>query len=304
MDGYNKIINMEENVKKRKIGNVLSLFDGIGCGQLALKRAGIEFDNYYASEIDEKAIKVTNRNFPKTIQLGDVANIKATDLPEIDLIIGGSPCQGLSQAGLVEGLEDERSALFYHFVRLLEECKPKYWFLENVVGHNKDSLRMSEALGAYPTLVDSKTVSPQIRKRLYWSNFDFEPPSPKKISINSILEDKEVDGVNYDILYPAAIRRRKVDGKNQQVMEVRGIDINKSNCITSAYKDSVMTYLKPGSYLNGLRQPRRKFTKKECCRLQTLPDNYFDPSTSTNQVLKMCANSWTVDVIAHIFSFL
>jgi len=291
-------------MKKRKIGNVLSLFDGISCGQLALERAGIEFDNYYASEIDEKAIKVTNRNFPDTIHLGDVAKIKAEDLPEIDLIIGGSPCQGLSQAGLVIGLEDERSALFYHFVRLLGECKPKYWFLENVVGHNRDSLRMSEALGTYPTMVDSKTVSSQNRKRLYWSNFDFEPPSPKKILINNILEDKEIDGVNYGTLYPAGIRSRKVNGKNQQVMEVRGIDIDKANCITSAYKDSVMTFLKPGSYLDGLNQPKRKFTKKEYCRLQTLPDNYFDPSTSRNQVLKMCANSWTVDVIAHIFSFL
>ena len=285
----------------RKIKNVLSLFDGISCGQLALRRAGIEVENYYASEIDKKAIEVTKRNFPNTIHLGDVTEIKAEDLPKIDLIIGGSPCQGISLAGLVKGLSDERSSLFYRFVGLIEECKPKYWFLENVVGGSQTTLVMSQALGSYPTFVDSKLVSPQIRKRLYWSNFELATPNPKKNHILDILEDKMIEEVEHSRLYPAAIRGRKIDGKNQQVLEVRGIDVNKTNCITSVCKDSVMTNLKPGRYLNGLRQPYRKFTKKEYCRLQTLPDDYFDPLTSINQVRKMCGNAWTVDVIAHFF---
>jgi DNA (cytosine-5)-methyltransferase 3A len=113
--------------------NVLSLFDGMSCGQIALNRAGIKYDNYFASEINKHAIKVTQHNFPKTIQLGSVTEVRAENLPKIDLLIGGSPCQGFSFSGKQLNFEDPRSKLFFEFVRLMAECKPKYFMLENVV---------------------------------------------------------------------------------------------------------------------------------------------------------------------------
>ena len=113
--------------------NILSLFDGLSCGQIALNRVGIKYDKYFASEIDKFAIQVTQHNYPETIQIGDVTQIKGSDLPQIDLLIGGSPCQGFSFAGKQLNFDDERSKLFFEFVRLIEECKPKYFLLENVV---------------------------------------------------------------------------------------------------------------------------------------------------------------------------
>jgi DNA-cytosine methyltransferase len=112
--------------------NVLSLFDGMSCGQIALNRAGLKYDTYFAGEIDKHAIKVTMANYPKTVQLGSVIDVKATDLPKIDLLIGGSPCQGFSFAGKQLNFEDERSKLFFEYVRLLRECNPKYFLLENL----------------------------------------------------------------------------------------------------------------------------------------------------------------------------
>src|SRR5690606_9884675 len=112
--------------------NVLSLFDGMSCGQIALNRAGIKYDNYFASEIDKHAIKVTLTNYPNTIQLGDVTKVKGAELPKIDLLIGGSTCQGFSFAGKQLNFDDPRSKLFFEFVRLKNECKPKHFLLENV----------------------------------------------------------------------------------------------------------------------------------------------------------------------------
>jgi DNA (cytosine-5)-methyltransferase 3A len=151
----------------RKI-NVLSLFDGMSCGQLALSRLGIEVENYYAAEIDTHAIKVTQHNFPNTIQLGDVTKIKGSDLPKIDLIIGGSPCQGFSFAGKQLNFNDPRSALFFEFVRLIKECKPKYFLLENVVMKKESEKVITELLGVEPIMINSSLVSAQNRKRLYW----------------------------------------------------------------------------------------------------------------------------------------
>ena len=112
--------------------NVLSLFDGMSCGQIALNKLGIKYDNYFASEIDKYAIQVTQKNYPNTKQIGSVTEVKGDDLPKIDLLIGGSPCQGFSVSGNKLNFEDERSKLFFEFVRLIEETKPKYFMLENV----------------------------------------------------------------------------------------------------------------------------------------------------------------------------
>ena len=148
---------------------VLSLFDGISCGQLALKRAGIEVDKYYASEIEPNTIKVTQHNFPNTIQLGDVRNIKAENLPKIDLLIGGSPCQTFSIAGSKTGF-DGKSGLFYEFLRLLKEVQPTYFLLENVKMRKDWRDEITNELQVMPVLINSNLVSAQDRERLYWTN--------------------------------------------------------------------------------------------------------------------------------------
>ena len=185
---------------------VLSLFDGMSCGQIALERAGIPVEAYYASEIDKYAIKVTQANYPDTIQLGDVCSIRAGMLPKIDLILVGSPCQGLSFAGKQLGLKDDRSKLFYEFIRLLKELKPKYFLLENVVMSQESNDVISCILGdMHPDLVTQKQlfqhgrlepiqinsalVSAQNRERLYWTNIpNVKQPEDKGILLEDILE--------------------------------------------------------------------------------------------------------------------
>ena len=135
--------------------NVLSLFDGMSCGQLALKRAGIKVDAYYAAEIDIHAMKVTQNNFPGTIQLGDVTKVRAQDLPKIDLIIGGSPCQGFSFAGNGLNFNDPRSKLFFEYTRLLKETNPKWFLFENVIMKKEHRDVITKLIGVAPIIIDS-----------------------------------------------------------------------------------------------------------------------------------------------------
>ena len=150
--------------------NVLSLFDGMSCGQIALNKLGIKYDNYFASEIDKYAIKVTQHNYPNTKQIGDVIKLKGSDLPKIDLLYGGSPCQGFSYAGKQLNFEDNRSKLFFEFVRILEETVPKYFLLENVKMKQEYQDVISKYLGVEPIQINSKLFSSQSRERLYWTN--------------------------------------------------------------------------------------------------------------------------------------
>ncbi|MBP1905677.1 DNA (cytosine-5)-methyltransferase 3A [Paenibacillus turicensis] len=175
--------------------NVLSLFDGISCGQLALQRAGIQVDNYYASEIDKYAIQVTQKNFPNTIQIGDVQQVKGDDLPKIDLLIGGSPCQGFSKAGKGLNFDDPRSKLFFEYVRILKEVKTTYFLLENVSMKQWCQDVISEYLGVLPIEINSSLVSAQRRKRLYWTNIpNISQPEDKGIMLKDIVhEHSEVD---------------------------------------------------------------------------------------------------------------
>ena len=168
--------------------NVLSLFDGLSCGQIALNRAGIKYDNYFASEIEEAPIKVTQKNYPKTIQLGSVLDVKGSDLPKIDLLFGGSPCQSFSSLGNGKGF-DGKSGFFWQFVRVLNEVKPKYFLLENVNMKQEWKDIISEALGVQPIPFNSNLVSAQNRDRLYWTNIPFELPNDKGIRYTEILED-------------------------------------------------------------------------------------------------------------------
>lgn len=171
--------------------NILSLFDGISCGRVALERAGITVDKYYASEIDKYAMQVAMKNYPDTIQLGDINNYDRWGLPGIDMIIGGSPCQDLSNAKQGgEGLAGSRSALFYKFVACLKKFKPKYFLLENVVPRHKEDLNeITRIMGVEPFLINSALVSAQSRKRYYWTNIPgVTQPADKGILLKDILE--------------------------------------------------------------------------------------------------------------------
>lgn len=171
--------------------NVLSLFDGISCGQVALNRAGISLGNYYASEIHKPAMIVTQHNYPDTIQLGDVTKIKGSDLSDIDLLIGGSPCQGFSFCGKQLNFEDPRSKLFFDFVRLIKELKPKYFLLENVRMKKESEDIITKYLEVEPVFINSALFSAQDRKRLYWTNIPIpELPESNPLCLADILENE------------------------------------------------------------------------------------------------------------------
>lgn len=170
--------------------NVLSLFDGCSCGQVALQRAGIKINKYFASEIDKHAISVTMSNFPNTIQIGDVTQVKGSDLPEIHLLVGGSPCQGFSFAGKQLNFEDPRSKLFFEYVRILDEVKPRFFLLENVLMKKEFQDVISEILLVEPIMINSNLVSAQNRKRLYWTNIlGMEQPKDRGILMKDIVHE-------------------------------------------------------------------------------------------------------------------
>lgn len=156
-------------LKRGEKNNVLSLFDGMSCGQIALNKVGIEYDEYFASEIDKEAIKVTMKNYPNTKQVGSITELKGSDLPKIDLLFGGSPCQSFSRAGDNSGF-DGSSKLFWEFVRVLNEVKPTYFLLENVIMKKEWEDVITEALGVKPIEITSAKFVPQARRRLYWTN--------------------------------------------------------------------------------------------------------------------------------------
>ena len=172
--------------------NVLSLFDGMSCGRIALDKAGIPVTNYFASEIDKYAIQVAKANYPDTIHIGDVQQVMWPETFEgikIDLLLGGSPCQGFSMAGKRLNFDDPRSKLFFEYVRILKECKPKYFLLENVRMKQESQDIISEYLGVQPVAINSSLLSAQNRYRLYWTNIPFDTPQDLGIKLQDILED-------------------------------------------------------------------------------------------------------------------
>jgi site-specific DNA-cytosine methylase len=278
--------------------NVLSLFDGMSCGQLALKKASIPIGTYHASEIDKYAKTVTMANFPNTVQLGDVTKVNASDLPEIDLLIGGSPCQGFSFAGKRMNFDDPRSALFFEFVRLLRELKPTYFLLENVRMAKVHQDIISDYLGVQPIQINSDLVSAQNRRRLYWTNIQVDGlPKDKGITFGDVKEHGAADNHYYS---PAAlnwisrheIRKNKklrvwADGDKMQMLEA------------SMHKKYSSQRFFGIQDVKGLRY----VTPLECERAQTVPDGYTDYVSNT-QRYRMLGNGWTVDVIAWFFGFL
>lgn len=310
-----------KRIRIKEIGNVLSVFDGMSCGQLALQRAGIRYSNYYASEIDPHAIKVTQHNFPNTIQLGDVQKVELSKLPKIKLLIGGSPCQGFSFAGRGLNFNDPRSKLFFEFVRLQRELDPDaYWLLENVVMKKEYQDIISEYLGVEPVKINSALVSAQNRERLYWANFEIIQPNDKGINLIDILETDELinpSAIRGQRLNKATILGRRLNDRGvrddynknvpiTQCLEVRATNTNKSNCLTTVEKDNVLTIMPIGRHKDVFKNnlPFRYYSLLEYCRLQTVPENYLVGIVSENQAKKMLGNGWTVDVISHIFKSL
>lgn len=293
--------------------NVLSLFDGMSCGQLALNKAGISYQNYFASEIDKHAIKVTQHNFPKTVQIGSVTEVKAENLPKIDLLIGGSPCQGFSFAGKGLNFEDPRSKLFFEFVRLKNETQPKYWLLENVKMKTEHKNIISDILGVKPILINSELVSAQNRERLYWTNIPIsEMPIDKGIFLKDIVgfeseiptKDEVINEVkrftNRDFQISISkigrIRPHRFDIKKSGISEIGTLTNPNDKTVTIIASHTPKTYKSNPFTIYELN-------RNECEQLQCVPIDYT-LSVSESQARKMLGNGWTVDVIAHCFSFL
>jgi len=283
-----------------KIENVLSLFDGMSCGQIALNKLGIKYDNYYASEIDEPAMSVTQFNYPNTIQMGSITELQSSQLPKIDLLFGGSPCQSFSNAGNGTGF-DGKSGLFYDYVRLLKECKPTYFLLENVKMKKEWQDIISEELGVQPIKINSNLVSAQNRERLYWTNIPVVgQPEDKQIYIEDIL-DKTFDSKYWLKERNAELLSKKVSIEGAP--DICCIDVynkkfkkdRKSPTLTLPHHNS-LRLLQDGKF--------RKLTPNECERLQTVPVDYTNTGIADIHRYSMLGNGWTVDVIVFIFSFI
>ena len=279
--------------------NVLSLFDGMSCGQLALERAGIKIGNYYASEIDKYALQVTQNNYPNTFQLGDVTEWKDWKLPKIDLIMGGSPCQGFSFAGKGLNFDDPRSKLFFEFANIVKHHKPKYFLLENVRMKQEHQDVISKYLGVKPILINSNLVSAQNRPRLYWTNIpNVTQPRDKGTTLEQII-DLQVESYEYIPQEKTYIREYKknylqydINGRGHGSQDQRAYYLEgKHGCLDTGASGKAKILEKDNRV--------RKITRNEAERLQTVPDNYTS-SVSEAQAKKMLGNGWTVDVIAHI----
>ena len=280
--------------------NVLSLFDGMSCGQIALDKLGIKVDNYFASEIDLHAMKVTKHNYPETIFEGDVTKVKGNKLPKIGLLFGGSPCQGFSFAGKKLNFEDPRSKLFFEFVRLIKECEPKYFLLENVKMKKEHEKVITEHLGVEPILINSSLLTAHNRPRLYWTNIpNVEQPNDKGILLKDIID---LQGDNYEYIpeektinrqYKNNYLQYDINGKRHGSQDQRAYYLdNKHGCLDTGASGKAKILEQDGRV--------RKVTRNEAERLQGVPDNYTN-IVSRAQALKMLGNGWTVDVIAHIF---
>lgn len=286
--------------------NVLSLFDGISCGRIALERAGIEVNKYYSSEIDKYAIKIADKNYPDNIKLGNVTKVNGNQFKDIDLLIGGSPCQDLSNykydRGEVTGLNGEKSGLFYHYVRILKETKPKFFLLENVASmEDKWKDLISEILGVQPIMINSSLVCAAERKRYYWTNI---PNVVQPKNLNIVLKDIIINAdevpkkywYNKDFIYNGDDKKVQctlcIKG-HRQLKEVYNINF-KCNTLTC---DGTGGNKQKKIYQQG---KCRKLMPIEYERLQTIPDNYTN-CVSDSRRYTAVGNAWTVDVIAHIF---
>ena len=309
--------------------NVISLFDGMSCGQQALDRAGVEVNQYFASEIDKFAIKVTMSNYPNTIQLGSVINVNGYDLPKIDLLIGGSPCQSFSFAGKRKGMatKDEieihtlehylqfkndgyefegQSYLFWEYIRILNEVKPKYFLLENVMMGEKWERILSRAIGVNPIEINSALVSAQNRRRLYWTNIgmkaaglfgDLESiikqPKDKEILLKDVLEN-EVDEKYF--LSEKAINKCLKSTANKNMLNTD--NKNKSGCLISGY------YKIPfdGTYIVHNIMPRSSTTCKDTGNTNAVEIVGFDYRTDEGFRIRSYGKTPTLNTNAGVYT--
>ena len=215
--------------------NVLSVFDGMSCAQIALERAGIKVNNYFSAEIDKYAMKVTMAHYPQTVQLGTIENWKSWDLPKIDLFIGGSPCQGFSNAGLGLNFDDPRSKLFFTYVDILKDLREKnpdlQFLLENVKMKKEWQKIITEFMGVEPVLINSALVSAQNRQRLYWANWKIEQPEDKHIYLKDIIEEEVED--KYLGGYNPTYKTQSNSAHDEEQLNVRKDE--KSNCVVPSY---------------------------------------------------------------------
>lgn len=296
--------------------NVLSLFDGISVGQLALNDLGIRYNTYYASEIEKPSIKITMKHFPKTIQLGDVTKIDGTKLQDIKLIIGGSPCKDFSIMGRKKGMTTNeniiidnlekylslknngfkftgQSYLFLEFVRLWKETNAKYFFLENVSMDEKWEKIITDTLGVKPIEINSSCVIPQNRVRLYWTNIpNVSIPENKGLVLSDVIPDA-VSGGGYRGI-PDKSKPKKEDGKYHYVQNFTVRNDNLANCLVTSISTTGKYVTKNGDI--------KTFTPEEAELLQTLDKGYtYLPDISPSARYKMIGNSWTKNVITHLF---
>lgn len=259
---------------------VLSLFDGISCGQRALADAQVPVSAYYASEVDPKAIAVTQSNFPETIQLGSVERVKGHDLPTIDLLIAGSPCQGFSQQGNQEGFANKGSGLYSHFLRILQETRPRWFLLENVKMQPVCASRISTDLGVPPLQLNSRYWVPQNRERLYWTNIPCAlklPPDSGPPHLGDLV------GKGYEGVYATPHGYFKGGFKERCAV---------APCVTRTGWLSSFSLVQGGQ--------RRKFTLEEVERLQGLPAGYTQAGGSNSSRVALLGNAWTVPTVASL----
>lgn len=289
--------------------NVLSLFDGMSCGQIALDKLGIEVDNYFASEVDKYAMQIAKKNYPYTVHLGDVRNVgsvvtldgSAMRLPKIHLLIGGSPCQGFSFAGKQLNFEDPRSKLFFEFVRILEETKPKYFLLENVKMKQESQDIITKYLGVEPVEINSALVSAQNRRRLYWTNIPgVTQPEDLELHLEDIIKEDSRKTNSFKDHSPYECKNYyqfDVSGKKYKSQQDRAYYLtSKFGCLPSARAiTKLKVAISDGEYIN--------LDLSEVEKLQTVPEGYtkLENGFSLNKSLGALGNGWTVDVIAHIF---
>ena len=347
---------------------VLSLFDGMSCGRLAIERFGFEIDKYYASEISQPKIKASKNYFPDNIHIGDITKVSGHDY-DIDILIGGSPCQGFSIMGDRLNFKDPRSGLIMDYFRILEESKPKYFLLENVPMDKQCEIEISRRLGVLPVKINSSLVSAQNRKRIYWTNIpgsgadlfsdEIEQPEDKGILLRDILQpESEIDEKYYlkKNVLEYLTKRLKLDGREKHFAingeKARTLrksydrcwgstlisdqfinkkqngagfkkNAEKSYTLNTVDRHAIIIDRPHGFNKGGIKEVKktcpmtssswqdnhyilenyrvRKLTPKECCRLQTVPDNFFDGSDiSDNQQYSCLGDGWTIDVICHI----
>jgi site-specific DNA-cytosine methylase len=292
---------------------VLSLFDGISCGQIALERARIPYLKYFASEIKKAAINLTKHHYPNTIHIGDVTKVRYENgilysehgewETHIDMVIGGSPCQDFSSFKWInhksKGLEGDKSKLFYEYLRILKEIEPRYFFLENVrmVGESEEQL--NDFLGVKGIHINSNLVSFQNRPRVYWTNIpNVTQPTDREIDFQVYKSSDYEYCKKYKL--PRTPYREKMwnngNGKNSNL---------KLGCanLTHAHKVHTITRKQdrnPNSGLIEFEDFCRYLTREEIEKAQTLPSGYTAP-LSQRKMEDVCGDCWTVDVVAHIF---